>query len=211
MFIAAAVWLASAIFDKTPSVAYHPHMPNVIILANVTKKFSELPKGNNAITAIFGAPLKVSLQTEEVNELIKTGIEGYLKMGGENAKMLQPLELVFSDGIFEGKYALDSDLWTPFGKYINFDIKFVPRILNRNLIIDIKSIKIGKLSIPKGWVNKKLADAIDSAQENENVVDFLNAVTEITIENDRVFIEYLPLEMMKIMVKKAGSNIPFHF
>jgi hypothetical protein len=216
IFASLGLWLASAVFDQTPSVAYTPHEPDTTIMLGVIQKLSGDDQEKDILkTMLGGQPSRLSLSEIEVNEIIKSGIETQISGGndGKKKEALKNLDIKFSNGIFSAKYSFAPGIKTPFGRYINFKAEFVPKIADRHIQIEVKTLAAGSISLPQSkidYLNKAIADQIAAAEEADpNVSDFLDAVTETKIEGSQLIVEYQPLAIMKTIMEKGGQGLPF--
>ncbi|HPN83899.1 MAG TPA: hypothetical protein PK821_01055 [Victivallales bacterium] len=210
--ILVSAWLASAVFDKSPLVSYQPHIPDHEVLASLVQKLSGEQDDQEGIDIksllLSDSTRDVLLNEKEVNEIIMSGIETYINSGDDQLiqKMLKPLKIEFSKGLFTAFYSLDSGIRNPFGKYINFTCVFVPRLSNREISIEIKQVKAGSLPIAASRANHIVESYIRETENAGETSEILDAIKEIKVEGSSVRLKYSLLGMMKLIMKQSGIN-----
>lgn len=211
LILCAALWVASAVLDKSPTVAYQPHVPDMEVIGTALQKLSEGQNGEMDLTSMLdpNSVLEAVFDKKEVNEIIASGIESYVNAGDDpgTREKLKNLSLLFTGEVLVAEYSLDSGLRTPFGQYVNFKCELVPEISNREIRIHVASVSAGSISVPPDRINKLIADQIRREKDNPETGDFLEAVKEVRIEGGQVRVKYSPAAMMKLIMKRSGTSM----
>ncbi len=211
LILCAVLWVASAVLDKSPTVAYQPHVPDMEVIGTALQKLSEGKNGEMDFTSMLNpnSVLEAVFDKREVNEIIASGIESYVNAGDDpgTREKLKNLSLLFTGEALVAEYSLDSGWRTPFGQYINFKCETVPEISNREIRIHVASVRAGSISVPPDKINSFIAEQIRSEKDNPETGEFLDAVKEVRIEDGHVRVKYSPAAMMKLIMKRSGASM----
>ncbi|MCF7790670.1 MAG: hypothetical protein K9M56_01605 [Victivallales bacterium] len=160
------------------------------------KKEMNILSGNDA----FSKTRTVRINKEEVNSLLNMSVSANKLYSDSNSSKPYELEYIYFDGkVFTAFITLKTNFNTPFGRYLNLKIKFVPVIDNDTFEMEIKYFRIGNIPIPAGIANYLMARNMENVKENESVENIVKAVKVFTVKDDSVVIKYSPAVAASIL------------
>jgi len=207
ILVGSTIFITWAIFDRTPTVLYTPHVPNFVVLNNIVQKISGKMLNEESTQQLLNPDilLELELTENEVNEIIRSSLQTYIS-SGENPQLceqLKNLRVHFKDSFFYADYSFTSKISTPFGSYINFHCIFVPELFNNNFNVNIISFKIGAIPLPSAKINKIISEAIEKEKDKSNVQLFLASVKEIKVKDSKLLIKYNPSAALNIILNQS--------
>ncbi len=198
-------WFGSSLISKKPYETVFK-LPDLAAQISVEMKLNFQDKLIAALAEekkkeSYGKDETIELTEEEVNALIIYGLENQKKMLAEDERQLR--DAYFKNGIFTVMLSKELGFGTPFGRYINITISFVPGIKDRHLYVLPKSFSMGKLGMPKAFVQGRMSSDCANIEQTLYGQMILDVVTEFTVEDGKVRIVYNPDKLFEFMMDKG--------
>lgn len=116
------------------------------------------------------------------------------------------MECEFDGEIFHLRGSKSLGTSTPFGRYLNFDVRFVPTIGNGGMKLDLKSAKLGDFGVSKKWGGEQLENLLNSDLGGGDAVELMGkAIQDMRVENGNVVIDYKPAYVRELILSKVGN------
>jgi len=198
LLIGVALWFTAALFDNTPRKIIR-NEPDYDKLEQIAAKFGiESGDGINNNTASKWIELLlqdikiVELSKEEMQALCNTSVlssEIYLS---NTMPELTITNCQFVNGYFTVDCSFESSFSTPFGKYLNIRIIFLPKILKKHLHLKIKSFSVGSIIIKGEQIQELVDEELKQFENTQNGKDLLAVVKTFYVEKEKVTIVFYP-------------------
>jgi hypothetical protein len=196
IIVAIVVLVLSAFLISRKSVLPEGGSVDYIALAVANRKlqneFTFITKTEN----YNNIPKKVVFSLSEVNALLAIAASGsrMLNMSGNT---FSDIFLVFDRGIFCFSASKKFSFSTPFGRYINIRCKFKFNIEKSGFKINIMSIKVGGIFLPKFLIDYFLSRKQEIMLNIPFIHKLTLAIREIHTYKDKLVIVYYPKNLRK--------------
>ena len=218
VLVGIAMLLVAGLLDEKP-FPLSQRTPDSEALTSAMKKldtFSKNKKGekqdwSKVLSNFLLNPIQsVTLDKNEVNALIDAGlVQSHTKTSVKNNP-----EVIIADASFNGKVFLlkisknimkDIKRDTPFGHFINISMKFDLKVIDNHLNLRVTSLKVGEFPISERWYKDDLDRQLRILENGDDGKRFLNIVSSLKIENEKIFLKYNAKELIFLLMEKLPN------
>ncbi len=207
IFIGVLWWFTASLIDQKP-FEFDVKVPDMQDSASAMRKVNIGEKLAAAMTEKPGGGRsdemeKIELTENEVNALLVTGITMQMAAKGGDQEFRNAY---FRDGMLTILLSKDMGFSTPFGKYLNITLSFVPGISNGHMSILPGRIAVGRLGVPEYVIKGRLSEEISAVEKTEVGQAVLSIVSELKMEKGKLTIVYSPRKLVQFIQEKGSMG-----
>ncbi len=207
-----AAYLLYSFFDHEPLEEVIP-IPNPRHLNSLMKKFynthdSDDSEESNTTMQIMGLLLQQSrtleLSREEVNALLDYSLiagRPYLAAQLPNLKIA---DARLKDGTLQAEGSFNTGIPTPFGRHLNFKIRVIPEIKEKNYNAKLEHLSVGRSTVSGKSLQNMINRNLDAFARSQTGKDLLELIQELDVKDDKVSITFSPQQMNMFLLKRLG-------
>jgi hypothetical protein len=141
----------------------------------------------------------VTLSKAEINSMLYMSVTAKNTYEDQKKENVKIENIVFDGEKFIIDIAIKLKYNTPFGQIVNVHVVIIPGIYDNDLEIEIRTLKLGDLSVPSSFVNYLLATSRGQIKKNENVQVLLKTIKLLKIEDNSLVVKYIPADMVNLV------------
>lgn len=204
-FLGGITLLTAALFDKTP-------LKQKAIPINNQALMQATWKLQQVVAEMQNCPPKetrtVSFNEQEVNAIISLTESAQIflamfsiaKIDPQELQKIKDYKLRYREGKFILHYSKKMNFTTPFGAYLNAKAVFTPYIEGTRRSMEIDSLQLGALPVPKGIASAEIDYFINIAETDEEYERCLSVIDAFQIDTDNnVVIRYYPARLKELL------------
>jgi len=177
--------ISSQLLASSP-VVYKPEALDMAAAASVQRKI--MPIYQEMFRCKPEDPYQLILTDKEINVLLNN-VQMMGKTFAGNQSRVNSQKFVWPDGLnvkyvdkcFRCEYSYKLPYSTPFGKYLNFSGLVIPEMKDGNVKFICNDVKAGKMDIPSGPVNQKIAEGL--SRNRKNIAELTKVVSDFYIDD----------------------------
>jgi len=145
----------------------------------------------------------LALTGDEVNALIDAAFtaDNVAELQDES-RDVRLYDAKFADGHFSAKLSLRSKVPTPFGRYCNVEVEFIPQIINHHIKLDLLKGVVGAYEIPVSMLKDTLDGELEVLEKTEDGKQILAVARSLKVDKNKVELKYDLQQLSTILLDK---------